>query len=238
VPKIQTARAQLQLELTEPTKKAKRGRPRGRTTVAHERRERFAKRFPLHVTMRVRKGLGTLRRSKALRVLHTAILAGGHRDAFRICHFNLLGNHLHLIAEADGAEALARGMQGFGVRLARGFNRVLSRSGKLFAERYHARPLKTPREVRNGLAYVLLNMRHHSAAPLGTYWIDPYSSGAWFDGWRDRVWSDEPAATAAATRWLLTTGWRRWGPIAFDDVPGATGQRRSGVVSQGTGCGQ
>ena len=64
---------------------------------------------------------------------------------------------------------------------------------------------------------------------LGKYWIDPYSSAAWFDGWRDRIrahepWQRdllaEPAPTAAPRVWLLTTGWKRWCLLAFDEVPG------------------
>jgi hypothetical protein len=127
-------------------------------------------------------------------------------------------------------------MQGFAVRLARGFNRVLGRKGKLFKERYHARSLRTPREARHAMAYVLLNARHHAAeggVRLSAQWVDPYSSAAWFDGWRapiraDEPWLkellDEPQPTVEPNRWLLTTGWRRWGLLAYDEVPG----RRAG----------
>jgi hypothetical protein len=205
------------------------GRPRGRTKVAHERREDFAARFVEHVTLRVREGVGRLRRGRVLAVVKRAIRAGGHREDFRVVHYTVQANHLHLIVEAEGAGALAKGMQGLEVRFARGINRVLDRKGKLFAERYHARVLKTPREVRAVLRYVLLNVRHHARGPLASTWIDPYSSAAWFDGWRESIrpgepWLREllaePAPTAAATRWLLTTGWRRAGLLRFDEVPG------------------
>jgi len=53
----------------------------------------------------------------------------------------------------------------------------LKRRGKLFAHRYHSRYLKTPREVRNVLRYVLLNRKHHAAEKkFSKSWIDPYSS--------------------------------------------------------------
>ena len=42
-------------------------------------------------------------------------------------------------------------------------NRVFKRSGAVLAERYHVRVLRTPREVRNALAYLLLNARRHAA---------------------------------------------------------------------------
>ena len=75
-------------------------------------------------------------------------------------------------------------VQGFAGRVARRLNRALHRTGKLFATRFHARALKTPREVRNALRYVLLNRKHHaSRRRFDKAWIDPCSSAAWFDGW-------------------------------------------------------
>ena len=183
--------------------------------------------------MRVVGGVGSLRRYHPLRVVRAAIAKGGHKDDFRIVEFNLLSNHLHLIVEASSAEALARGMQGFAVRLARGINRVLGRCGQLFAERYHTRSLCTPTEVRHAVRYVVLNQRHHIARggsrPSGSV-LDPYSSAAWFDGWKSPVRAHEPwqrellatrRPTARATVWLLTDGWKRRGLIGFGETPGA-----------------
>ena len=165
--------------------------------------------------------------------MRAVIAAGGHRDDFRVVHFNVLGNHLHLIIEAAGAPALARGMLGLNVRLARRINAVLGRTGSLLAQRYHARVLRTPREVRNAIRYVLLNGRHHAAERgqvLARGWLDPFSSALWFDGWRDAFRTDAPwlralartpCPTAPPRTWLLTGGWRRGGgPIPIDDVPG------------------
>jgi hypothetical protein len=109
-------------------------------------------------------------------------------------------------------------MQGLLVRIARALNRLLDRAGKVFADRYHARALRTPREVRAALVYVLQNARKHGVALAG---IDPCSSGAAFDGWA-RV--TEPVApprpiVCAARSWLLRIGWRRWGAIATDEAP-------------------
>ena len=205
------------------------GRPRGRR-VSHGRRQRFAARFPLHVTLRVVEGLPSLRQFEALRIVQRAIERCGRRERFRVVEYAVIGNHIHLIVEAADAEALARGMQSLEVSLARRLNRFFGRRGAFFSDRYHARALHTPREVRNALGYVLLNYRQHEARrgeKLAKGWIDPFSSAFWFDGWRDPVRLREPRQrellnvprpTAAATVWLLTTGWRRWGPLAFDDV--------------------
>ena len=198
--------------------------------MAHRQRERFAARFPLHITLRVVDGVPSLRRHGALRIIQRAIEAGGHRAHFRVVHFVVIGNHLHLLVEATDVVALARGMQGLEVRLARRLNRFFERRGQFFAERYHARVLRTPRETRNALRYVLLNQREHEARrgeKLARDWIDPFSSAYWFDGWREEVQLREPrqrellnvpCPTAPASVWLLTTGWRRWGPLAFDDL--------------------
>lgn len=206
------------------------GRPRGRTKVSHDRRVRFAARCPVHVSLRLVDGVPSLRRHGPLRIIQRAIQEAGHHGYFRVVHFAVIGNHLHVIVEADGAEALARGMHALEVRLARRLNRYFERRGKLFAERYHARHLETPTETRNALRYVLLNQRNHEARRgerLNRDWIDPFSSAFWFDGWRDRVRLGEPrqrdllnvpCPTAPPSVWLLTTGWRRRGPLAFDDV--------------------
>src|SRR5690349_17381904 len=130
------------------------GRKRGRTRVAHEKRPDFPFRFPQHVTQRIVEGIPSLRRLEALRIIHAAIKAGGHQQDFRVIEFNVLSNHLHFMIEARGALALARGMQGLKVRLTRRLNRLLGRSGTLFADRYHTRSLETPTEVRNALRYI------------------------------------------------------------------------------------
>lgn len=210
------------------------GRPRGKAPCSHAARPAFAASAPIHVTLRIVGGLPSLRRERIVRAVRAVIAAGGHRDDFRVVHFNVLGNHLHLIIEAAGAPALARGMLGLNVRLARRINAVLGRTGSLLAQRYHARVLRTPREVRNAIRYVLLNGRHHAAERgqvLARGWLDPFSSALWFDGWRDAIRTDDapwlralartPCPTAPPRTWLLTGGWRRGGgPIPIDDVPG------------------
>ncbi len=208
------------------------GRPKGRTKVAHEEREAFAARYPQLVTWRVLPGVPSLRRHTGLEIVKDAIRRGGRCAEFRVVHFNLLSNHLHLIVEAASVEALARGMQSLAGRIVRRINRWLGRSGGLFAERYHARTLRSPTEVRAALRYVLLNMKHHRAESgerPGHGGPDPYSSAVWFDGWLEpfvprepwqRELAREEAPTAEATGWLLTTGWRLAGPLSYREVPG------------------
>jgi REP element-mobilizing transposase RayT len=199
------------------------GRPRKPGSISHATRPHLAPRFPQHVTIRLVAGAPSLARDYLMKVIRRAI-RDAQKSTFRVVHFNVLSNHLHLITEAAGNVALARGMQGLEVRLARRLNSALMRRGKLFAHRFHARYLETPREVRNCLRYVLLNRKHHDAEKkFNKYWIDPHSSAPWFDGWARPILreyrADEVAPTAPATTWLLTTGWRKHGPLAFDERP-------------------
>jgi hypothetical protein len=155
---------------------------------------------------------------------------GCDRFGFRLVHFSVQHNHLHLVCEAEDERALARGMQGLSIRIARALNRRFERSGRVFADRYHSRPLRTPREVRHALAYVINNARHHGPK-RGPGWMDPCSSAVFFKGWQrgtwidqgeclEELWSDAGRPFAAPATWLLCTGWKRHGLLATDEVPG------------------
>ena len=132
--------------------------------------------------------------------------------------FSLQSNHVHLIAEAEDARALSRGMQGLLVRMARALNALWERSGSVFSDRFHSRALRTPKEVRAALVYVIQNARRHGVRAGA---IDPFSSGTWFDGWKERfaVRGVLPAIVAAARTWLLCEGWRRRGLISVAESP-------------------
>src|SRR5690606_5978693 len=123
----------------------------------------------------------------------------------RVVHYSVMSNHVHLLVEADDRDALSRGLQGLATRLARAVNRFAARRGTVFADRYHARILRTPREVRNALAYVLNNARHHRCTAMPADWIDPYSSASAFDGWRTAVRRGALSVPVVRARtWLLS----------------------------------
>jgi REP element-mobilizing transposase RayT len=187
--------------------------------VSHRTRAALAARFPVHVTTRLRAGLPSLRRQETLRVLHEAFFAGMDRFGFRLVHFSVQSNHVHMIAEARDRHALTLGMQGLSIRVAKALNKLWTRRGKVFDDRYHARILRTPREVRNGLCYVLSNARRHGLVLDG---LDPFSSARWFDGWRDAPGPrpGESGPIAAARTWLVRIGWRRHGRIDPAVAPG------------------
>lgn len=139
---------------------------------------------------------------------------------FRLIHFSVRSNHIHLVCEGDSTLALSRGIQRIASRIARGINRAVARRGRLFADRFHDRVVSTPTETRGILAYVLLNA-HKDASKIGhrIAGFDPYSSAKYFDGWADAN-PRPPPNERLVTRpraWLLTTGWRRAGLIRTDE---------------------
>ncbi len=148
--------------------------------VPHRPRAEFRQRFPLHVTLRLRAGLPSLRRVAPYRVLCRSLGRGCEKVGFRVVEYSVQTNHVHLVVEGADRSCIARGMQGLCVRIARGLNRLWGRRGSVFADRYHDVVLRTPRQVRHALLYVLQNCRRHGVSFAGA---DPYSSGPWFDGW-------------------------------------------------------
>jgi REP element-mobilizing transposase RayT len=193
-------------------------KPKGeRAGVPHTTRPRLASRFPVHVTLRIRDGLPSLRRHATHALLHDCFVAASRSSSFRLTEYSVQTNHVHAIVEAAGRAALSRGMKGLGVRVARALNRLWQRRGSVLADRYHAHVLRTPTEVRNALRYVLHNARKHGRRVLG---IDPFSSGRWFTGWRDRAIAGTSSPLVRARTWLQSKGWRRRGLLSIRGVPG------------------
>jgi REP element-mobilizing transposase RayT len=161
-----------------------------------------------HVTARVERGLPTLRVKRIVRRVEESFRRGCERAEFRLAHYSIQRDHVHLIVEAMDSHALGRGVRALLIRIARAANGVWKRRGGVFGERYHHRLLSTPREVRNALGYVLRNARKHFGERARPGWIDPASSGRWF--WERAA--DAPAV-AVPRFWLLRAGWQRHGPI-------------------------
>ncbi len=157
-----------------------------------------------------------------MRSLREAFAAGAERRGFRLVEYVVLRDHVHMIVEGEDRGALARGLQGLLVRCARALNRIWRRKGRVFVDRYHDRVLRTPREVRAALCYVLQNARKHG---LRAETIDPFSSGPWFEGWREsiEIVGAGPRLPPRAGTWLLGEGWKRWGRIGVKEVPASGG---------------
>src|SRR6185436_16442073 len=149
----------------------------------------MAPRFSVHVTLKLARGLPSLRRRREHAVLLQAFALAGARGGVRVVHYSAQSNHVHLICEARDRRALSRGVHRLAIRVAKRLNRLWRRRGRLFGDRYHDHVLRTPREVRNALAYVLDNARNHGVW-LASGRADPFSSAGALGGplARARTW--------------------------------------------------
>ena len=198
--------------------------PGCRLSVPHRPRPTHTAAHPVHVTLRSGPAVRCLRSNRAFPAVRRALYVAS-RGNFRIIHFTVQDDHLHLIVEADDTRALSRGMRGLAIRVARAVNRALGRRGAVWGDRFHARALTTPRAVRNALVYVLMNRRKHRAGERG---LDPCSSAPWFRGWREPVATLlGPPPVVAARTWLAAVGWRRHGLLGLDERPRSGESTRS-----------
>ena len=207
----------------------KRKPERERTFVAHRRRPELPKKTPVHVALRLLEGMPSLRRHRPVKYVRRCIQLA-HKGAFRVVHFSVQSNHIHLIIEAEDRWALSRGIQGLKIRLAKRLNALFGRKGTVFTDRYHARAIRSPKQARHCLGYVLGNARKHAAEQgrvLARDWIDPFSSAPTFAGWSRATVTSDGATKAGVTReaefWLLRSAWRRYGPIDPNAIPGPAG---------------
>lgn len=172
------------------------GRKCAEATVPHRPREPFSTAHPVHVTWHVVDGLPSLRQRDTFAAVKAAFVAGKERRGFRLVHFSVQSNHLHLLVEADDDGVLSVALNALAVRIARAVNRVCARTGPVIESRCHVHVLRCPREVRNAVRYVLENELKHVERSDATvtryvYVVDPCSSAA------------HPDAVAEAQTWLL-----------------------------------
>ena len=220
---------QLSLDLRQPGRGGVRpgaGRPaRPGAEVLHRQREKIPVHCPVHVTVRVKRDVPRLRLFRFVRAFRSLLSQCCYRSGFRVIHYSIQKDHIHMIVEAQGKRALANGMKSVNARLARAVNRIFHRQGSVLRGRFHSRVLRTPREVRHALAYVLLNIRHHlrSRGRTAPPNIDEASSGVWFNGWKTQQTGPPTRRreVARAGTWLLNVGWRKHRLISLAEVPAA-----------------
>jgi REP element-mobilizing transposase RayT len=191
--------------------------------VSHGRRDDFRESHPVHVTMKLLPDLPSLRKPENfLPVLK--MFEAAQKETFRIVHFTVQGNHMHLLIEAAGKDALARGMTGLAVRISKGLNKLWERRGTLFADRYHSRVLTKPTEVRNVLDYIFKNRRKHSGQK-SVQLFDSCSSAMLFDGWKEmeaRELVGDYRPIVEARSWLVREGWlKAGGKLSVRTSPGS-----------------
>lgn len=165
--------------------------------VSHLRRAKLDARHPVGITLKVRSEVWSLRGRRVSREVLRALELSRLRADFRLVHFSILGNHLHLIVEAENRASLSRGVQALEIRIARRLNQAMKRSGKVFADRFHAHVLRTPTEVARARRYVLENLAIHLARAGEPARVDELSSEV------------RPYCVATPGTWLLRIGFHR-----------------------------
>jgi putative transposase len=212
----------------------------GRSGTSHAKRDGIDGADVLHVVLRAVADVGNLRRREVYKAVRAATVTASRRDKFRIVQLSIQHNHVHMLVEAESAEDLSIGMQGFLISAARRINTALRvgarrRRGSVFADRYHVVVIRSPRQARNVLAYVLGNWRKHGEDRHGVarrWFVDPFSSAILFADWKEledqAPWAIpagyEPLVVTPARSWLLCIGRKRHGAISVYEVPG---QRRA-----------
>jgi len=204
----------------------------------HKRRPEVNPEHPQHVVLRVVKAVGWLRSGKAHRAIRRALAnVLDYTVRFRIVHYSLQHNHLHLMCEADDKAALADGLKSFQISAAKHLNRELTpkgarrRRGQVFEDRYHVEAITSVAQTKRTLNYVLNNWRKHrrDRTTVGLFdgRIDPYSSGVWYFDWKERTLpyftfppGCEQHLTSNPQSWLLNTGYKLGPPLSVYEVPG------------------
>lgn len=171
--------------------------------------------------LRVVDNIKSLRKRVAYEVIRRVLAHFVNGVPFRIVHISIQHTHIHLIVEAANEDALRSGMASFAIRVAKAYNKVTGRSGKVFKFRYKAKQIRTREYARNAIAYVLNNWRRHN---LDHYKqgghrqvFDAYSSAFSFSGWienpRRKPRSFEPLPVSRPRTSLLASDWLWYGLI-------------------------
>jgi putative transposase len=191
------------------------GRPRLQLhDASHAMRQRMNARNPFHVTFRLGKQVPNLRNEAFIRKF-TRGIEKARNKGLNVNHFTIESTHIHFMGETEDNEALTRGILSLQACIVWALRQLFGFFGAVFAGRFHLHVLKSPREVRNALLYVIFNHAKHCNAEL---FADVFSSAFAFQELRDFVrrpgqpprWQNEISrALAPAKSWLQTVGWKR-----------------------------
>lgn len=82
------------------------GRPRrARGNVAHVRRASVDARHPMHVTLRLARGLPNIRYVEAVQAIEKSIEEANGRFGLRVLEYSIEPDHIHLLIEIDRSQA-------------------------------------------------------------------------------------------------------------------------------------
>ncbi len=173
--------------------------------VPHRKRPPVKDSLGVHVTWKLLPGVRSLRHKSVIEELDKCFRAAKERFDMCLFGYTVMDTHFHLIVGVRDSEALRKGLQGLGIRLAKAINRVFARKGKVFRDRFFARPLMTRSAARHAVNYALQNARKHGVAIPAGEW-DPYSSARYINTGRGTNFShvevaERPVVLACSFTW-------------------------------------
>ncbi len=140
--------------------------------IRHTPRPLITRRASLHLTVKVKRNKADIKNKAVLAILKRAIL-NARLKGLRVIHYTLEYDHVHLLIEADNNKILGKGMQAFGVTLAKAINRLWKLKGEVYKHRYHFSRIESPRELKNVMNYIFNNgVKHRTAKSI----INPFNS--------------------------------------------------------------
>jgi hypothetical protein len=98
---------------------------------------------PIYIAMRTRSEIPSLRRAAIKRIVGDAVERASQTPGFRITEHTCGASELRLTVLAKDRTSLSRGMQSLSIRVAKGINRLIGRTGGVFADRYAASTERT-----------------------------------------------------------------------------------------------
>lgn len=202
------------------------GRPNLLGQVNHMKRPKIELKTPLHITLRLKERLPSIRNKGLFKEFKESVRRAKAQGLY-VIHFAVQANHIHLFCEGESNKAVALGMRALAGRFAKIVRSYFSGrggegAGSVFKGRYHLHILKTPREVRNALEYVLLNLSKHQKF---IEYIDDFSSGKSFKGWRKLL--------GKRYRSLIKFDSDFWGGKGMGDLPDVLSPPRSWLAQIG-----
>ncbi|MFA6237483.1 MAG: transposase [Bacteriovorax sp.] len=140
--------------------------------IRHTSRPFLKRPASLHLTVKIQKNKADIKNKGVLKILKRAIL-NARKQNLKVIHYSLEYDHVHLLIEANNNRILGKGMQAFGVTMAKAINRVRKLKGSVYKHRYHFHQISSSRQLKNVMMYIFRNgMKHGTAKGL----VNPYNS--------------------------------------------------------------
>jgi REP element-mobilizing transposase RayT len=110
------------------------------------------------ITSRVEEGLPFVCTSYMRLLLQSALGRAQHLHPLRICHFLMMGNHVHFLAIVENPDDVPGFMDRFKTEMAHAINGLLGRRKRtVWCKGYDCVPILTEGDVREKIAYIYTN---------------------------------------------------------------------------------